>query len=290
MESGFVSEIIKTIAAQSPVVRNDDDYIGEDGLLYCGTCGERKEKAIRPNVLEDKVIKVHCLCKCERDQRDLEQKEQLKREALEKTKRMRDTSLMDRKLSTVTFSNLTVTEDNKKNIGLCQKYAKSFDRMMEKNQGLLFWGPVGTGKSYAAACIANELIENGISVVMTSFVKLLEIIENRDNHEAEEDIIKRINTSKLVIFDDLGAERGSNYSLEKMYNILDSRYRAGQPMIVTTNLTLERMMKETDERYSRIYDRIFEVCYPVHWIGQSWRKQQANKRFKEMERFLEAEL
>ena len=157
--------------------------------------------------------------------------------------------------------------------------------MLEKNQGLLFWGDVGTGKSFAAACIANYLLERKIPVIMTSFVKLLEVIQA--SREEEPAILNRLGYAKLVIFDDLGAERGTDYALEKVYNIIDSRYRKSLPMILTTNLTIEEMKRDMDIRYSRIYDRIFEICYPMQFTGPSWRKTEASRRFDEMKKLLE---
>ena len=95
-----------------------------------------------------------------------------------------------------------------------------------------------------------------------------------------------MNRAKLVIFDDLGAERNTDYALEKIYNIIDSRYRKNLPMILTTNLTIDEMQQETDMRYKRIYDRIFEVCYPMQFTGPSWRQKEAFNRFNDMEKLL----
>ena len=156
--------------------------------------------------------------------------------------------------------------------------------MMEKDQGLLFYGKAGAGKSFAAACIANYLMEQNVPVVMTSFIKLLDIIQR--GGEQSEGTITLLNDAKLAILDDLGAERGTEYALEKVYDIVDSRYRRKLPMLLTTNLTLDEMKAETDIRYVRIYDRIFEVCYPMLFEGISWRRQQANSRFLEMRKLL----
>ena len=103
----------------------------------------------------------------------------------------------------------------------------------------------------------------------------------------EDKLITQLNRAKLLIIDDLGAERGTDFALEKVYNIVDSRYRAKKPVILTTNLTLKEMKEATDIRYSRIYDRIFEVCYPMQFTGVSWRKVEAARRFDEMKNLLE---
>ena len=83
--------------------------------------------------------------------------------------------------------------------------------MYEDNQGLLLWGPVGTGKSYAAAVIANELLDRRTSVVMTSFIKILKEVGTFDDDNGK---IEKMNQSKLLIIDDLGAERGTEISGE----------------------------------------------------------------------------
>ena len=182
---------------------------------------------------------------------------------------------------------LSAGKDNAYNLKLCQRYARHFDEMLEKNQGLLFYGGVGTGKTFAAACIANHLLDQRVPVVMTSFVKLLETMQGFKEEDSV--LISRLNRAKLLIIDDLGAERSTDFALEKVYNIVDSRYRARLPIILTTNLSMAEMKETVDIRYSRIYDRIFELCYPMQFTGPSWRKREASRRFDEMRSFLEGD-
>lgn len=265
--------------------KEKDEFIGQDGLLHCSKCGSKRELVIRIKAFGYPVEKkVRCLCKCQCEEREREEAERERREAERRLKLIRNTSLMDNRFFNARFSSAVFNKYNQKNMKLCQEYASGFPKMQEKNQGLLFWGDVGTGKSYAAACIANELMDKGIPVVMTSFVKLLSAVRNQDQ---EEKIISLLSTAKLVVFDDLGAERSTDYAIEKVYNIVDSRYRSNLPMIVTTNMTFPEMLNESDLRYSRIYDRIFEVCYPVQWTGYSWRKFKAKNRFDQMRKTLE---
>ena len=272
-------------------VRNPGDYEDEEGLLVCGVCGEQRQKFIDfaapteddPN--HTKKLKVATMCRCEREVEERRKREKQNEEDMERIRKLKKASLMDEKLSGATFRNFKPTKYNARNLKLCQRYAEKFDLMLEKNQGLLFWGDVGTGKSFAAACIANYLLERKIPVIMTSFVKLLEVIQA--SREEEPAILNRLGYAKLVVFDDLGAERGTDYALEKVYNIIDSRYRKSLPMILTTNLTIEEMKRDMDTRYSRIYDRIFEICYPMQFTGPSWRKTEASRRFDEMKKLLE---
>ena len=69
----------------------------------------------------------------------------------------------------------------------------------------------------------------------------------------------------LLIIDDFGMERGTEYGLEQVYNVIDSRYRSGKPLIVTTNLTLDSLQNPQDTAHARIYDRLLEMCpYPLY--------------------------
>lgn len=287
--------MLKTIADRGIANQkvNPGDTYDADGCLTCGVCKRPRQKFIMVAAPTDAEperkmrMKVTTQCDCEVAKENAEKRLKEDQDAMEKVMRLRKASLMDAKFKGATFDNFSVTKSNERNLKLCKRYATAFDAMLEKNQGLILWGNVGTGKSFAAACIANYLLDRGVPVIMTSLVKLLELIQGGE--EKETDILARLNSAKLVIFDDLGAERNTDYALEKIYNIVDSRYRRQKPMIFTTNLTVAEMQEETDIRYSRIYDRVFEVCYPMQFIGQSWRMKAASRRFDEMEQLLNGE-
>lgn len=277
-----MTDAVKTAVSKASakcVIPEQGDYYGDDGLLRCGTCGGKRETIINLKIGGTELRKkVGCVCKCEDERREKEKAEMLRRETVERLKNLKRASLMDERFFSARFSNAEETVHNKKNLAVCRNYAKNFNEMVRKHQGLLFWGDVGTGKSYAAACIANELMDRGVPVIMTSFVKAVDMFRSH----GQEGIMDALSTSRLVIFDDLGAERSTEYAIEKVYDIIDSRYRSGLPMIVTTNLSMKEMLEEKDMRYSRIFDRIFEMCYPMQWTGPSWRKVKAKGRFNEM--------
>ena len=284
--------IMKTVAANGlrNQTRNDGDYEDENGILICGKCGEPRQRFMLFDDPTDddpehkSELKVVTMCRCEREEEERERRKEEAAKDMEKIQRLRNASLLDEKLRGATFDAFKVTKYNERNLKLCRRYAMKFDQMVEKDQGLIFWGSVGTGKSFAAACIANYLLDRKVPVVMTSFVKLLEVFQS--GRDEETSILNRLGYAKLVIFDDLGAERGTDYALEKVYNIVDSRYRKNLPMILTTNLTIEEMKSEVDMRYRRIYDRVFETCYPMQFTGPSWRMKEASRRYKDMEELL----
>mgnify|MGYP000652388860 CR=1 FL=1 len=265
---------------------NDGDYVGPDGLLYCGKCRTKKQTKLPASaVTGGREMIVPCICRCKVEENKRREEAEKKKQEMQRLERLRASSLMDAKLKAARLNGYQIDGDNQKIYNLAEKYVRKFDEMYEKKQGLLFWGTVGTGKSYTAACIANELLDQMIPVVMTSFVKILQNIQG--NPDEEEKIMAGLNVAKLLIIDDLGAERSTDYALEKVYNIIDSRYLSGKPLILTTNMTLKEMQETQDIRYKRIYDRIFEMCFPVRFAGRSWREKVAAKRFDEMKNLME---
>ena len=280
MDSNITKAVIKAATA-AKADKNAEDYY-KDGVLVCGKCHTNKENKIQ---LAGECVTVRCICKCESEERERIQKQKDYEEEMRRIERLKVASLMDAKLKSATLKTFTQKEDNQKLYTIVKNYVDNFETFYKSNRGLLFWGTVGTGKSYAAACIANELLNRKTPVVMTSFVKVLQVIQ--DNTENETEFVNRLCAARLLIIDDLGTERNTDYALEKVYNVIDSRYRTGKPLILTTNLNLQDMQMTQDIRYQRIYDRIFEMCHPVMVNGTSWRINQAKERFNETKRLLE---
>ena len=77
-------------------------------------------------------------------------------------------------------------------------------------------------------------------------------------------------------------ERGTEYALEQIYNIVDSRYRSRKPLIVTTNLTLDEIRHPQDTAHARIYDRLLEMCVPISCIGVSLRRENAQEKLERL--------
>lgn len=280
--SDILKDIVDRAAEANP--RKDGDYIGENGLLMCGKCHTPKE-CIVPFGGEKK--KFPCICACEKKRIEDEKLAMKRQQEMNYIAKLKKDSLMDDKFAFSTFSNTEETPDNKRQLAICKRYAEKFDELLEKNQGLLLYGSVGTGKTHLACCIGNALMDRMYPVFATSLVKIVQRSRSAKGDDDEEAFLRRMNTAKLLILDDLGAERSTEYALEIVYNVIDSRYRSGKPMIVTTNLSMNEMQRATDIRYRRIYDRIFEVCYPVEFTGTSWRMQEAASRYDEMAKFLE---
>lgn len=148
--------------------------------------------------------------------------------------------------------------------------------MAANNIGILFYGTVGTGKTFYASCIANALLERRVTAAATSFPRLLNLLQGAQEKQKLLDSLARY---KLLILDDLGVERDSTFGLEQIFNIVDARSHVHLPIIVTTNLTLEELEHPTSMQYKRIYDRVLEMCpVPLRLTSDSRRRQNAESR------------
>ena len=279
MFEDLLMKIAATGTASDPA--KDGDYINENGLLTCGKCHTPKRSRISlPN---DKTMIVVAQCKCQADADRREKAEKQRIELFDKVAALKQASIVDGKFRDAKFASSTILPDNERQIKICRNYVEKFPEMLQRNQGLLLYGNVGTGKSHIAACVCNALMDGLIPVYATSFVKLL---ENGPKGIDVPGIIALMEKADLVLFDDIGAERDNTYSNEVVYDIIDSRYRQRKPMIVTTNISLMEMQQVTDRGRRRIYDRIMECCYPVAFNGKSFRLKEARRRYDDMEALL----
>lgn len=276
-------DFVKTlsdISDNSNIKHADGDYEGENGLLYCGKCNSPKQCEIR---LNGRVLRPYCLCECEAKavklQEDSEKAENLK----EEIERTRKSGFPDPELMQWTFA--IDDRANEKASDISLRYCTHFLSMKEKGKGILYLGNCGTGKTFLAACIANELINQGFSVLMTNFSRLVNIIFGLK--EGKQNYIDSLNSYDLLIIDDLGVERQSEYVAEIVQNIVDSRYRAGLPLIITTNLTPKDFSTESsDIAKSRLYSRISEMCLPVVVSGVDRRKKNSAACDSELKKLL----
>ena len=141
-------------------------------------------------------------------------------------------------------------------------YVDHWEEAFKKNIGLLLFGDVGTGKSFAAGCIANTLLDQDIPVLMTNFPSILSRLAGTFGEDRTA-FLDSLGDYDLLNIDDLGVERNTEYAMEQMFSIVDSRYRSGKPLIVTTNLKLDELKHPPDLAHARIYDRILERCAPI---------------------------
>ncbi len=263
-----VDEMLKKLEkTRNEGMKADNDYTDDDtGLLMCGQCHTKKQKKI--SFLGEERI-VGCLCRCAAEKLEKEREEYRVKEELLNIQKMKSAGLQDRTFYNYTFDRCDASQEN---VVYAKRYEEHFSEMAQTGQGLLFWGNVGTGKTFLAGCIANALLEQKIPVLMTSFPKILNALGGLYSSERNE-YLASLNRYTLLVIDDMGTHRESQYTVETIYTVIDERYKSGKPFIITTNIQLDALKSPQDVEHARIYDRIMERCMPVFFGGKNYRSE-----------------
>ena len=264
MDKAKIDEAIEK--AKHRIEADEGDYF-KDGLLYCGKCNTAKE-----GVYEHLGL-VPQLCDCKAHKRQ-DNNSKIKNERIEKIRRqsLQDISLTKWDFSIDKYPDSSVSK-------FLRNYVKHWDDMKETGTGCILYGNAGTGKTFYAACVANALIDKGVSVCMTSLIKVLNGTPSQFGGDKNA-YYDSFNDYQLLVLDDFGAERETEYVFEQVFYLIDSRYKAGLPMILTTNLTKETMRNEKDINKRRIYDRINGTCFDLTVKGKSKREMENQERIE----------
>lgn len=264
-----------------PLQLRKDEYLDESGLIYCSKCRTPRQKRIE---VAGRRIEPRCMCACQTADYEQQEHERKHREFLDMVAKNRSVGLPDPELRKHTFAN--DLGYNSKQMEMAKQYVQHWEEFQKTASGLLLWGNVGTGKSFIAGCIANALLDKGVPVIMTNFARLLNKLTDMyaGDRNAYIDSFKRY---PLMIIDDLGVERNSEFAREQVFSIIDSRYRSQLPMIVTTNLSLKKLKNPEDMARARIYDRVMERCMPIRVNEQNIRDLNKEANLERMKRLLE---
>lgn len=262
-------------ASQNSIKAEQGDYIGEDGLLVCGKCHTPKQGRFQMPFGE---VTPRMLCKCEQEKQMQEEAERQEAKLRERIARNRREAFPEADMNDWTFSNDDMS--NEKVGTVARNYADNFKLMLEKHKGLCFLGPVGTGKTFYAACIANALLDKGYPVKMLDFDRIRNTLQS--TFDGRQEYLDSFHRCPLLILDDLGMESKSEYMQEIVYSVIDARYKSGLPLIVTTNLTSEQLKNPKDITSQRIYSRILEMCLPVVVTGNDRRREKCKDSFAEL--------
>lgn len=243
-------------------------YIGEDGLPHCAKCHEAKIMQIE---LGGKVFDMPIPCKCE---------EELERKREEERRRKTAPSRTSRKAP----ENIELPGWRIDFEGLCtddppydklNKYIEMFPDA-SKRFGLLLFGPPSCGKSYAASYLASKIEEKGFSILVTSPTRVLNELQDLRSKNRNK-LIDSICRFDLIVLDDLGSQRSTDFTREQMFMLVDAIYRSRATLVVTTNLSLKEFASPDSIDTQRIFERIRHRCRAVSFPARNWRLELAEK-------------
>lgn len=268
-------------------INESNVYIGTDGLKYCCKC--KSPKQVKITLLGEEKI-MPCSCKCEMAEYWAERKRLEDEKTKTRISTNRDICFSGElfyKFKSATFEADNHENNNESVMRSLKDYVENFPEMMKDNCGVLIYGNVGTGKSFSAACVANALIDREYTVKMTNFT----VISNElwGTNKDRQAFIDNLVSYDLLILDDLGEERNSEYMNQIVTSVLDARYCTSKPLIVTTNLTGEELFSGSnpDINKQRIFSRLVESCIPIMHTGYDRRIRKMQDKISKYKQMLE---
>ena len=175
------------------------------------------------------------------------------------------------------FGDYAVDGDNK----VAVAWAKS---AVNTPESLYIWGEPGTGKTFLAAIMAQECLKRGRTVIFADVPTLLSELRgtfDKDSDANINDLMKTLSEVELLILDDFGTEQPTQWSIERLYMIINERYNAEKPIVITSNYDLDkaaRVMnrpKDGSEGVtgSRIASRLGQMCRLLKLKGEDRRRR-----------------
>jgi len=211
-------------------------------------------------------------CNCQEIEEERKAKKILGQKIAAKIRRLKDCGINSR-FKGKTFSNFKKARDpNAYNI--CRDYARTFKE--NKKESLMLTGPAGTGKTHLAvatvdyiARLKHKLLKRIIFVTVPDMVEMVRRKLFIDPKILKKDIYKdSLLECDLLVLDDLGAESMTDWTKDLVHQLIDFRYRENLPIVITTNLTLDKVKKLYGER---VFSRIYEMCQGIELSGSDYR-------------------
>lgn len=157
--------------------------------------------------------------------------------------------------------------------------ARSFAESLtlEDPEGLVLRGEPGTGKTHIAVAILRTVMRRGMRVCYRGFNDLLTEIRHSYNPEyplSEEEVLRPLWLADVLVLDDLGSETPKDFVRDRLYLIINRRYEARKPLIITTNCDSAELEARVGRR---VHSRLIEMCsipFPP-FPADDWRHRKA---------------
>lgn len=250
--------------------------------VYCPICGKEKMWGLSKFFGQERHVIFVCKCEEEQDRREREEMKQREKDRQRNAEMsvFREMSYLPARAENQTFENWTHIPEAEECFEHCRTYAEDFTRT--QSTGLCLYGDVGCGKTYLTTAIYHILVFKGFKIVFQNVPELLTTIRNtygKDYGYSEQDILDCLIKADILILDDLGSQKPTEWSTEMLYKIVNGRYEENKPIIVTANANGMKGLKEYVDK--RIYDRLIHMCIPVGNPASSFRRLEAIEREKE---------
>ena len=255
----------------------------KDGHIYCKTCNCQVDGT--PVEFSDRKRIFRKSCQCDEERKRIQEE----RERQEKIAEIKKRCFIERNQENYTFGNADESTD-KELLKKVKKYVEQFKKMKEENIGLIIYGGVGTGKTYITCSIVNAIIEKYLyECKVMNFSQILNELQNGGFNLNRNEYIDSLTRKTLLVIDDFGIERDTEYALEQIYNVINARYQKQKPTIITTNLDYKDLEKEVPYNLmlSRIYSRIIEMGVPLKITGKDRRKEKRKLKIEQAKHLID---
>jgi DNA replication protein DnaC len=173
-------------------------------------------------------------------------------------------------------SDMARNAETREAVGRTRAFIDKLDSNLGTGQGLWLFGDTGTGKTTLAMLVSKAALETGHSVAIYSLPKLLARIRRTYDAEPGGDsyaaFFERLTAVDLLHIDDFGAEKRSDWVLEQLYSLVNERYEDERSIMLTTNLTVDKL---EDQIGDRTVSRLTETCEQVPLFGADRRLDKA---------------
>jgi DNA replication protein DnaC len=158
----------------------------------------------------------------------------------------------------VAFERFPVTEMPDPVVATVRRFTRDIDRNLDQGNGLWLFGDVGTGKTTLAMLVSKAGIAAGRSVAIYSLPRLMNVMrEAIGSDDGKLELLDRLATVDLLHLDDVGAENSTDWVLEQLYSIVNTRYEEGRSLVVTSNLDPDALAEQIGPR---TVSRLIEIC------------------------------
>ena len=264
-------EMLKNLMDQNLLnlakIEVQEDEYEKDDVIYCKKCNTPRTTIVE--LFGNKKV-VRCICKCQKEKRDNEEKIQKEIERQVRLSKLQEASLLSDRYKNVTFDNCITGENKSFDIAFnrCRKYCENSSEILEKGYGIYLWGDKGTGKTHLTSCMANELIKQYKQVLFTNFFEISKSIRATFRGKGNEiDLINKIANVDFLFIDDLGTEKVTKegedtWLQDKIFEVINKRYNNMKPTIFTSNYSLQELVQDRG-LLDKTVDRILEMSTAI---------------------------